>query len=86
VLFRRDYHLDHTLTLFRPKYNTAKVPDIILSYDVAFQFHLEGTDGEGPERAWAGLNRFSSGTREMGPGSRRDTLDDQFGVWNYKKR
>lgn len=43
------------------------------------------TDGEAPERGWANINRVASSTKEMGPGSRRDTLDDHFGDWNWKK-
>lgn len=43
------------------------------------------TDGEAPERGWAHINPVATSTREMGPGSRRDTLDDHFGDWNHKK-
>ncbi|KAF8867888.1 hypothetical protein BD779DRAFT_1482742, partial [Infundibulicybe gibba] len=43
------------------------------------------TDGEAPERNWAASNPTSSSTKEMGPGSRRDTLDDHFGDANWKK-
>lgn len=43
------------------------------------------TDGEAPERAWAESNAMAASTREMGPGSRRDTLDDHFGDRNWAK-
>lgn len=43
------------------------------------------TDGEAPERGWANMNRVASSTKEMGPGSRRDTLNDHFGDSNWKK-
>ncbi|KAG2104983.1 hypothetical protein BD769DRAFT_1612896 [Suillus cothurnatus] len=43
------------------------------------------TDGEAPERGWANINPVATSTREMGPGSRRDTLDDHFGDFNWKK-
>ncbi|KAM6503686.1 hypothetical protein JOM56_000629 [Amanita muscaria] len=43
------------------------------------------TDGEAPERGWAATNAVASSTKEMGPGSRRDTLDDHFGDYNWKK-
>ncbi|OCH84249.1 hypothetical protein OBBRIDRAFT_808384 [Obba rivulosa] len=36
------------------------------------------TDGEAPERGWALSNVFGPATKEMGPGSRRDLLDDVF--------
>ncbi|KAF8128998.1 hypothetical protein EV363DRAFT_1169765 [Boletus edulis] len=43
------------------------------------------TDGKGPEQGWANINPIASSTKEMGPGSRQDTLDDFFGDWNWKK-
>ncbi|KAJ6452171.1 hypothetical protein C8R47DRAFT_1083819 [Mycena vitilis] len=33
----------------------------------------------------ANANPLAGSTKEMGPGSRRDTLDDHFNDWNYKK-
>ncbi|KLO04000.1 hypothetical protein SCHPADRAFT_948091 [Schizopora paradoxa] len=41
------------------------------------------TDGENIERGWAWMNPASLSTREMGPGARHDTLDDQWMSWNY---
>ncbi|KAG1884716.1 hypothetical protein F4604DRAFT_1878684 [Suillus subluteus] len=43
------------------------------------------TDGEAPERGWANINPVATSTREMGPSSCRDTLDDHFGDFNWKK-
>lgn len=43
------------------------------------------TDGESIERNWAGLNPAAGSTREMGPGSRHDTLDDHCGHLNWRK-
>ncbi|TFK61214.1 hypothetical protein BDN72DRAFT_778493, partial [Pluteus cervinus] len=43
------------------------------------------TDGEAPERGWSHINPIALSTCEMGPGSRRDTLDDHFGDLNWKK-
>lgn len=43
------------------------------------------TDGEAPERGWAAMNGLATSTKEMGPGSRRDTLDDHFGDYNWRK-
>ncbi|KAJ7849376.1 hypothetical protein B0H14DRAFT_3668571 [Mycena olivaceomarginata] len=37
------------------------------------------------KRGWANANPLARSTREMGPGSRRDTLDDHFNDWNHKK-
>ena len=39
-------------------------------------------DGEAPERGWGDSNPLATSTREMGPGSRRDTLDYNFGDYN----
>ncbi|KAJ2913229.1 hypothetical protein MD484_g7185, partial [Candolleomyces efflorescens] len=47
--------------------------------------HVGRTDGEAPERGWASSNDLAYSTREMGPGSRRDTLDDCFGDMNWSK-
>lgn len=43
------------------------------------------TDGEGTERNWSWLNMAARSVSVMGPGSRRDTLDDFCGYHNYKK-
>ncbi|RXW13753.1 hypothetical protein EST38_g12102 [Candolleomyces aberdarensis] len=42
-------------------------------------------DGEAPERGWGDLNPLATSTREMGPGTRRDTLDYHFGDYNWRK-
>ncbi|KAH7917395.1 hypothetical protein BV22DRAFT_1026398 [Leucogyrophana mollusca] len=43
------------------------------------------TDGEGIERNWLEMNRVANSTKEMGPGSRHNTLDDHFGHHNWHK-
>ncbi|KAF9021224.1 hypothetical protein BDZ89DRAFT_1138143 [Hymenopellis radicata] len=43
------------------------------------------TDGEAIERLWAFIRMCASSIKEMGPGSRCDTLDDQFGFHNWCK-
>lgn len=69
-----------------PKFH---LPAHIASCQTAFSFNFTKgaarTDGEAPERGWADSNRMAPSTKEMGPGSRRDTLDDHWGDWNYKK-
>lgn len=42
-------------------------------------------DGEAVERGWALANPAASSTKEMGPGSRRDFLDDLFAAQNWHK-
>ncbi|KAF7367916.1 CxC2 domain-containing protein [Mycena sanguinolenta] len=41
------------------------------------------TDGEGIERPWAHIGGVATSTREMGPGSREDTLNCHWGFWNW---
>lgn len=43
------------------------------------------SDGEVPERGWAGHNGLGNTTKTQGPGSRHDVLDDHFGYWNWTK-
>ncbi|KAG1902395.1 uncharacterized protein F5891DRAFT_1127683 [Suillus fuscotomentosus] len=43
------------------------------------------TDGEGIERNWAEMNCVANSTKEMGPCSRHDTLDDHFRHHNWRK-
>ncbi|KAJ7429396.1 hypothetical protein B0H11DRAFT_1768213 [Mycena galericulata] len=54
-----------------------------------FSLHfMEGvglTNGEGIEQNWENSNGAARQTKEMGPGSRQDTLDDIFGAHNYRK-
>ncbi|KAH7906735.1 hypothetical protein BJ138DRAFT_1219206 [Hygrophoropsis aurantiaca] len=74
------------MAFFVPKFH---LPAHVMSCQTRFSFNLmKGvgrTDGEAVERGWANINPAASSTREMGPGSRRDTLDDHFGDWNWKK-
>ncbi|KAG2135246.1 hypothetical protein DEU56DRAFT_981136 [Suillus clintonianus] len=87
--FPQQYHLDHdtkTITFLVPKFH---LPAHILSCQTTYSFNfIKGvgrTDGEAPERGWADINPIATSTREMGPDSRRDTLDDHFNDWNWKK-
>ncbi|KAJ7754817.1 hypothetical protein B0H16DRAFT_1458854 [Mycena metata] len=43
------------------------------------------TDGEGIERPWAHIGGVGTSTREMGPGSREDTLNSHWSFWNWQK-
>ncbi|KAJ7222855.1 hypothetical protein B0H12DRAFT_1241055, partial [Mycena haematopus] len=57
--------------------------------NVLFSFNLTPcvgmTDGEAPERGWSALNPLATATAEMGPGNRRDTINDAFNDMNHKK-
>ncbi|KAJ6530884.1 hypothetical protein DFH09DRAFT_1250330 [Mycena vulgaris] len=69
-----------------PKFH---LPAHIEACNILFSFHLTRyvgmTDGEAPERGWANLNPLATSTAEMGPGMRRDTINDAFNDWNHKK-
>lgn len=56
-----------------------------IAYSFNLTQHSGRTDGEAPERGWADINRAAPMTKEMGPGARRDTLDNHWGDWNWKK-
>ena len=43
------------------------------------------THGETVEQEWAHINLAALSTREMGPGARHLTLDDNWSGWNWKK-
>ncbi|KAJ7073559.1 hypothetical protein B0H15DRAFT_925638 [Mycena belliarum] len=74
------------VTFLIPKFH---LPAHIEACNLRFSFNLTRdvgmTDGEAPERGWADVNPLANSTAEMGPGSRRDTLDDKFNDSNYKK-
>lgn len=74
------------MTFLVPKFH---LPAHIEACNLKYSFHLTPdvgqTDGEAPERGWADANPLARSTKEMGPGSRRDTLDDHFNDWNHKK-
>lgn len=69
-----------------PKFH---LPSHVASCQTAYSYNLTrgaaDTDGEAPERGWSDINPASNQTKEMGPGSRRDVIDNLFGDWNHKK-
>ncbi|KAJ7160358.1 hypothetical protein C8R46DRAFT_1164810 [Mycena filopes] len=74
------------VTFLVPKFH---LPAHIEACNLKFSFNLTRdvgqTDGEAPERGWANANPLAGSTKEMGPGTRRDTIDDHFNDWNHKK-
>ncbi|KAG2139185.1 uncharacterized protein EDB93DRAFT_1241990 [Suillus bovinus] len=64
------------ITFFVPKFH---LPLQIQQCQTKFLFNFA------PSRGWANINPMTSSTKEMGPGMRRDTLDDFFGDWNWRK-
>jgi hypothetical protein len=75
-----------TVNFLVPKFHlTAHVEACQTAYSFNLMPGVGRTDGEAPERGWSHINPVATSTREMGPGSRRDTLDDHFSDWNWKK-
>ncbi|KAJ6458910.1 hypothetical protein C8R47DRAFT_994891, partial [Mycena vitilis] len=74
------------MTFLVPKFHLpAHIEACNLKYSFNLTRDVGQTDGEAPERGWANANPLARSTKEMGPGSRRDTLDDHFNDWNHKK-
>ena len=70
--------------LFIPKFHIyAHGNDCQANYSLNFSRAVGRTDGGNIERGWAWMNPVSLSTREMAPGVRRDTLDDQWCFWNW---
>ncbi|KAF7364230.1 hypothetical protein MSAN_01082600 [Mycena sanguinolenta] len=73
-------------TFLVPKFHLpAHIEACNLKYSFNLTPHVGQTDGEAPERGWADANPLARSTKEMGPGFRRDTIDDHFNDWNHKK-
>lgn len=77
---------EKNVRFFVPKFHLkAHVQHCQTRFSFNFTRWVGRTDGEAPERGWANFNRVASSTKEMGPGARRDHLDDHFGDSNWKK-
>jgi hypothetical protein len=79
-------HIIFSLTFVIPKLH---IYGHKLRCQLNYSFHLHpgvgNTDGEGIERSHSFIGPMGTATREMGPGSRHDTLDDGWGYWNWLK-
>ncbi|KAG0693981.1 hypothetical protein DFH29DRAFT_985384 [Suillus ampliporus] len=79
-------HAVKTVSFFVPKFHLpAHIEQCQTSFSFNFKSGVGRTDGEAPEHGWANINPVASSTKEMGPGARRDTLDNCFGDSNWKK-
>ncbi|TFK59939.1 hypothetical protein BDN72DRAFT_780066 [Pluteus cervinus] len=75
-----------SFTYLVPKFHLpAHITSCQTRYSFNFHQHVGRTDGESPERGWSHINPVALSTCEMGPGSRRDTINDHLGDWNWKK-
>jgi hypothetical protein len=91
---RQKFLPPHLLLAFPNSGVQAKVPKFHLSshvekchapFSLGYTLGAGRTDGEGVERNWDELNGQGPSTKEMGPGSRWDTLDDCCGHANWRK-
>jgi hypothetical protein len=77
---------DVQVNLLIPKFHLpAHVQDCLYTFSFNFGLGCARVDGESLERSWFITNMEATGTKEMGPGGRRDTLDDSFDQANYRK-
>ncbi|KAF8958691.1 hypothetical protein BDZ97DRAFT_1923452 [Flammula alnicola] len=69
----------HDITFLVPKFH---LPAHISQCQIDYSFNLVPgvgrTDGEAAEHGWSAANAVTASTKEMGPGSHHDTLDDHF--------
>ncbi|KAL0955398.1 hypothetical protein HGRIS_001645 [Hohenbuehelia grisea] len=69
-----------------PKFHLpAHITDCQVQFSLNYLRGVGRTDGEAPERGWDFLNPAAGQTKEMGPGSRRDLLEDLMGDRNWAK-
>ncbi|KAJ7108379.1 hypothetical protein C8R43DRAFT_1091876 [Mycena crocata] len=74
------------VTFLVPKFHLpAHIEACNLLYSFNLTQYVGQTDGEAPERGWANINPLAGSTKEMGPGARRDCLNEHFNDWNWKK-
>jgi hypothetical protein len=59
--------------------------DCKANFSLGYMHGVGRTCGEDVETTWAQTNSLGTSTREMGPGARHETLDDQWGGLNFRK-
>lgn len=69
-----------------PKFHLpAHIPACQTKFAFMFNWGCGLGDGEAPERGWGESGALAPATRKMGPGSRRDVLDFNWGDYNWRK-
>ncbi|KAK7455801.1 hypothetical protein VKT23_010833 [Stygiomarasmius scandens] len=77
---------DHFVGVIPKFHLPGHVLDCGLNYNFNYTRYSGRTHGESIEQSWSDSNSLAGSTKVMGPGSRRDVLDDHFGFQNWKKR
>jgi hypothetical protein len=68
-----------------PKFHLrAHQPECHTDYNFDYAPGCGETHGETIEEGWAQSNKAAAQTKEMGPGTRAQTLDDIFGFHNFR--
>jgi len=78
----RDMELHYAIPKFHLNAHGAKCQT---RFSLNFMTGAARTCGEGIETGWAHTNPVSTSVREMSPAGRRETLDDHWGGWNWRK-
>ncbi|KAK0472215.1 hypothetical protein EDD18DRAFT_1370457 [Armillaria luteobubalina] len=74
------------IVILVPKFHLpAHIVECQEEFSFAFELFVGETNGEATKRTWAISNPVASSTREMGPGSHQDTLDDHWSDHNWWK-
>lgn len=69
-----------------PKFHvSAHKPECQGAFSPNYVPYTARFDGEHVERLWSMLNPAAPSTKEMGPGSRKETLDDLCSFNNWRK-
>lgn len=55
------------------------------TFNLLYTLGAAMSDMEGIERIWSGSGLLGTSTREMGPGSRQNTIEDYWHNWNWRK-
>ncbi|KAI0695073.1 hypothetical protein C8T65DRAFT_744181 [Cerioporus squamosus] len=77
---------DHELQWAVPKFHiNAHREKCLADYNLRYLPGCACSDCEGVERNWSRSNSAVASTKEMGPGSRRDYMDDIWGFHNWGK-
>ncbi|KAK0493729.1 hypothetical protein EDD18DRAFT_1078023 [Armillaria luteobubalina] len=76
---------DKVIVLFLKFHLPAHISDCQEEFSFKLEPNVGATDGKVLEQGWAASNLIASSTKEMGPGSRHDTLDDHWGDNNWRK-
>ncbi|KAG1812886.1 uncharacterized protein BJ212DRAFT_1448064 [Suillus subaureus] len=83
------HHLSYLhifIWFFIPKFHLpAHIKKCQTMFSFNFMCFMGHMDGEAPKHGWSNINLVASSTKAMGPGCHRDTLDNHFGDWNWKK-